>query len=173
MIVPGDLFEIGLIVPDIETSIEQFHKAFGYTFAVVVDGVLPTRDADGDTVPPMRIAVSREVSPQIELLEAVPGTHLVAPAGTGLHHLGYYVDDLQAASDALAALGIPFARGGFHEDVFPASWVYHEMADGTVIELVDRQSAPARAMLTVGQIPDSPMIEGATPLDDGWRPASH
>ncbi|MFE6820877.1 VOC family protein, partial [Streptomyces sp. NPDC057690] len=62
------------------------------------------------SVPRLRTAVSRE-QPQIELLEAVPGTHLVPPAGTGLHHIGYYVDDLEAATEALTALDIPLVRG--------------------------------------------------------------
>ncbi len=169
MIVPGDLFEICLVVPNLEAAIEQFHTAFGYSFSLIVDGVLPTREETGDTSPPLRMAVSRE-QPQLELLEAAPGTHLEAPAGTGLHHLGYYVDDLKEASAALSVLGIPFVRGGFSDEVFPASWVYHEMADGTLIELVDRQTAPLRTMITVGQAPDSPMVHRVIPLVDGWKP---
>jgi hypothetical protein len=170
MIVAGDLFEIGLVVGNLEAAMEQFHKALGYTFSLIVDGVLPTRDNTGDTTPPMRMAVSRG-QPQLELLEAVPGTHLVPPAGTGLHHLGYYVDDLAASSQALAALGIPFTCGGFAGEACPVSWAYHEMADGTLIELVDRQTAPLRTMLTVGQAPDSPLVNRVIRLADGWKPA--
>lgn len=169
MIVPGDLFEIGLVVPDLEQAIAQFHDAFGYTFTAIVEGVLPTRDGDGDTTPPMRMAVTRE-HPQLELLEAAPGTHLLAPAGTGLHHLGYYVDGLEMASRALTALGIPFLRGGFSGEVCPVSWAYHVMANGTLIELVDRQTAPLRTMISVGQVPESPWVERVVHLADGWRP---
>ncbi len=32
---PGDFFEIGLIVPNLEKAIEQFHDAFGYTFTLI------------------------------------------------------------------------------------------------------------------------------------------
>jgi Glyoxalase/Bleomycin resistance protein/Dioxygenase superfamily len=168
MIVPSDLFEIGLIVANLEDAIDQFHRAFGYTFSIIVEGVLPTRDEQGETVPTMRMAVSRG-TPQIELLEASPGTHLLPPAGTGLHHLGYYVDDLDGESKQLAASGIPFARGGFADERFPANWVFHEMADGTLIELVDRQTSPLRQMLMVGQAPESPMVHRVIPLTDGWR----
>jgi hypothetical protein len=45
------------------------------------------------------------------------------------------------------------------------------MADGTVIELVDRQTAPLRTMITVGQTPESPMVKRAIRLTDGWRPS--
>ncbi|HYB81567.1 MAG TPA: VOC family protein [Mycobacterium sp.] len=168
MIVPGDLFEIALVVPNLEAAIDQFHRALGYTFSVIVDGVLPTRDAAGDSMPPMRMTVSRE-HPQLELLESAPGSHLVAPAGTGLHHLGYYVDDLTASSAALTALGIPLLCCGFIERVSPASWAYHRMRGGTLIELVDRQTAPLRTMITVGQSPDSPWIHRVISLPDGSR----
>ncbi|MER7687228.1 VOC family protein [Streptomyces sp. NPDC097610] len=173
MIVPGDMFEICFVVRNLEAAVEQYHKAFGYTFSVILDGVLPTREAatQEDSVPPLRMAVSREQHPQIELLEAVPDTHLVPPTGTGLHHLGYYVDDLSAASEALAALGVPLVRGGVVDGVSPVSWAYHEMGDGTLIELVDRQSAPLRTMITVGQVPPSPWARQVIRLADGWRPA--
>lgn len=169
MIVPDDMFEVGLVVANLEATIEAFHKAFGYSFSQIVEGVLPTRDAEGDTTPPMRLAVSLQ-KPQLELLEAVPGTSLVPPGGTGLHHIGYYVDDLQAASEALAAIGMPLRRGGFNGDTYPYSWAYHEMSDGTLIELVDRQAAPMRTMITVGQLPPSPWVHRSIRLADGWQP---
>jgi Glyoxalase/Bleomycin resistance protein/Dioxygenase superfamily len=160
---PHDLFEIALVVPNLEEAIEHFHHAFGYTFSPIVEGVLPTRDQVTETIPPLRMAVSRE-APQLELMEAMPGTDIVPPAGTGLHHLGYYVDDLEGESDRLQAMGMPFLRGGFAADVFPAGWVYHAMADGTLIELVDRQTAPLRRSLVAGEVPDSPMVHRVIPL---------
>ena len=38
---PDDLFEIALVVPNLEEAIEHFHHAFGYTFSPIVEGVLP------------------------------------------------------------------------------------------------------------------------------------
>jgi catechol 2,3-dioxygenase-like lactoylglutathione lyase family enzyme len=169
MIVPGDLFEIALIVPNLEEAIERFHHAFGYTFSPIVEGVLPTRDDAGESLPPLRMAVSREF-PNVELMETAPGTDIEPPAGTGLHHLGYYVDDLAGESERLQAMGMPLVRGGFVDDAFPVGWVYHVMADGTLIELVDRQSVPLRQTLIAGEVPDSPMVHRVIPLADGWRP---
>jgi catechol 2,3-dioxygenase-like lactoylglutathione lyase family enzyme len=154
---PGDLFEIGLIVPNLEESIEYFHQAFGYTFSPIVEGVLPNRGPEGDRTPQMRMAVSRE-HPQIELMETMAGTSMIPPAGTGLHHLGYYVDDLAGESERLAGLGLPFVRSGLAGDTAPAGWVYHQMTDGTLIEIVDRQTAPLRQALMRGEVPDSPMV---------------
>lgn len=154
---PSDLFEVGLIVPNLEDAISLFHTAFGYTFSPIVEGVLPTREGAEDSNPPMRLCVSR-TWPQIELLETAPGTHLTPPAGTGLHHLGYYVDDLVGESRRLAESGIPCVRGGVADDRFPAGWIYHRMGDGTIIEIVDRETAPMRRSLMEGQVPDSPMV---------------
>jgi Glyoxalase/Bleomycin resistance protein/Dioxygenase superfamily len=163
---PRDLFEIALVVPNLEEAIEHFHHAFGYTFSPIVEGVLPTRDHRGEAIPPLRMTVSRE-PPQLELMESMPGTDIVPPAGTGLHHLGYYVDDLEGESQRLQALGMPFLRGGFADTVFPAGWLYHAMADGTLIELVDRKTAPLRRSLVAGEVPDSPMVHRVIPLKDG------
>lgn len=154
---PSDLFEVGLIVPNLEDAIGLFHTVFGYAFSPIVEGVLPTREGNEDSNPPMRLCVSR-TWPQIELLEVAAGTHLTPPAGTGLHHLGYYVDDLVGESKRLADAGIPCVRGGVAGDVFPAGWIYHRMSDGTIIEIVDRDTAPMRQALMEGEVPDSPMV---------------
>lgn len=165
---PGDLFEIALIVPDLEAAMEHFHRAFGYTFAPILEGVLPMEHANGDvSQPPLRMAVSREVSPQLELVEAQPGTALEAPAGTGLHHLGYYVDDLSGESERLASLGIGLEHSGTANGESPDGWVYHRMPDGTIIELVDRERAPLRKMLTEGRMPDSPLASRLIPVPEG------
>jgi hypothetical protein len=162
---PDDLFEIGLVVPNLEKAIEQFHHAFGYTFSPIVEGVLPNRDSAGDHQTPMRMAVSRE-NPQIELFETTPGTCMLPPAGTGLHHLGYYVDDLTGESERLGSLGFPFARAGFTDASHPAGWAYHHMPDGTIVELVDRATAPLRQSLVAGAVPDSPMVHRVIQLSD-------
>ena len=167
MISPGDLFEICLIVPRLEDAMAELHAAFGYTFSPILEGVLPMRDANGDSQPPLRMTVSREVAPQIELVEAQPGTPLEAARGTGLHHLGYYVDDLRGESYRLASLGIALASAGRANGEAPDGWVYHSMSDGTVIELVDRERAPLRKMLTDGAMPDSPLASRLIPAPDG------
>lgn len=166
MIRPEDMFEVGLVVPDLEAAIEQFNAMFGYTFSPILEGVLPTRHPDRDEVPAMRMAVTRE-HPQLELLEAAPGTSIVPPSGTGLHHLGYYVDDLEAESQRLVELGIPLVRAGFSGEESPVNWVYHEMADGTLLELVDRRSVPLRKALIEGEVPESPWVTRLVPVAHG------
>jgi Glyoxalase/Bleomycin resistance protein/Dioxygenase superfamily len=163
---PNDLFEIGLIVPNLEDAILRFHEAFGYTFSPIVEGVLPNRGPEGDASPPMRMAVSLN-HPQIELMERMPGTSMVPPDGTELHHLGYYVDDLDGESDRLTGLGFPCIRAGLSGDTAPAGWVYHKMFDGTLIEIVDRQTAPLRQALMRGETPDSPMVRRVIHQTDG------
>lgn len=171
---PQDFFEYCLIVPDMEEAIRQLHDALGYTFSPILEGVIPTRDAEGgDLLPVYRMAVSIE-SPEIELIETLPGTPFVPPAGTGLHHVGYYVDDLASESERMTSLGLPFVRGGFHEDTFPHMWAYHRMPDGTLLELVDRATRPMRENLKAGRIPDPEMGYRLVPVPEsaGGQPRS-
>jgi hypothetical protein len=165
-ITPGDLFEIALVVPNLEEAIDHFHEAFGYTFSPILEGVLPMRDETGETHPPFRMTVSHE-SPQLELMEAQPGTAIVPPAGTGLHHLGYYVDDLAGESARLSELGFSFDRAGVANGTAPDGWVYHRMPDGTIVELVDRERAPLRKMLMEGRMPDSAWARRLVPTGEG------
>lgn len=164
---PRDLFEVALIVPNLEAAMHHFHDAFGYTFSSILEGVLPMRDASGqDSSPPLRMVVSREL-PYLELVEAQPGTPLAAPAGTGLHHLGYYVDDLRGETERLQALGCDLQAAGVADGQSPEGWVYVRMHDGTVVELVDRTSAPLRTMWVQGRLPDSPMARRLVPAPAG------
>jgi hypothetical protein len=167
-IVPGDLFEVALIVPDLEKAMHEFHDAFGYTFSPILEGHLSLRDSEGnDDDPPLRMVVTREVEPQLELVEAQAGTVLEAAKGTGLHHLGYYVDDLVAASAGLTTLGMPLQAAGTAMGEAPDGWVYHRMGDGTVIELVARDRADLRRQWTAGSLPDSPLANRLVPAPQG------
>ena len=161
------MFEIALVVPNLEEAMAQYHQAFGYTFSPILEGHLALQDASGaESKAPLRMVVSRDLSPQLELVEAQPGTVLDAPGGTALHHLGFYVDDLGGESERLQSLGFAFDCAGTAFGEAPDGWVYLRMADNTIIELVDRERAPLRRMLTDGNMPDSPLANRLIPISD-------
>jgi hypothetical protein len=143
----------------------EFRRVMGATFSPIVEGVLPLRDENGDSQPAMRLTVSREF-PNIELFEAQPGTALMPPAGTGLHHIGVYVDDLDAESARLEREGLPLLAAGVADGKSPVRWAYHRMADGTILELADRRTAALRRTLIAGGVPDSPMVHRVIPSPD-------
>lgn len=78
----------------------------------------------------------------LALFEAEPGGPETAPqdyASVGLNHLGFVVDDLDAARERLESLGL----NAHHEaDYEPGRRVYFFDPDGIEVELVEYESAP-------------------------------
>jgi catechol 2,3-dioxygenase-like lactoylglutathione lyase family enzyme len=139
-----DFFEVGLIVPDLEKAVAELSAALGVTFTDVLEGLLPMRTADGEeSAPPFRMVYSRQ-PPILEVIEQQPGTRLVAPEGTSLHHFGSWVEDLAAEVAALEAAGVPFVSGGLGPNgEFPHLWAYHQTSDGTLVELLSTKTRPS------------------------------
>ena len=50
----------------------------------------------------------------VEVWQAIPGSPLDIPEGGGVHHIGYWVDDLAAEAKRLDALGYARLRHGRH-----------------------------------------------------------
>ncbi|MBK5289818.1 MAG: VOC family protein, partial [Acidimicrobiia bacterium] len=87
---------------------------------------------------------------QVELIQPVrgPGLHaeFLAARGTGLHHLGYLVDDLDVVIGHADRLGFPRLMGGqfgrlrfAYVDTYDALGVYTELVedpDGTMAALM-------------------------------------
>ncbi|MHC4709568.1 MAG: VOC family protein [Planctomycetota bacterium] len=79
----------------------------------------------------------------LALFEASPdatGGAVIDYAAVGLNHVGFVVDDLGAATDRLAALGV---RPTQEADYDPGRRLYFLDPDGIEIELVSYASAPS------------------------------
>jgi catechol 2,3-dioxygenase-like lactoylglutathione lyase family enzyme len=80
------------------------------------------------------VAFSRGGPFAVEVWQAIPGTPLDMPEAGGVHHIGYWVDDLAAEAERLDALGYPsYATAG-------ATPLLNRGPAGTVIELCDLHS---------------------------------
>jgi hypothetical protein len=70
----------------------------------------------------------------VEAWQAIPGTPLDMPEGGGVHHIGYWVDDLASEAKRLDALGYPrYATAG-------TTPLLNRGPAGTLIELCDLHS---------------------------------
>jgi hypothetical protein len=70
----------------------------------------------------------------VEVCQAIPGTPLDAPETGGVHHIGYWVDDLAAEAQRLDALGYSsYATAG-------TTPLLNRGPGGTLIELCDLHS---------------------------------
>jgi hypothetical protein len=70
----------------------------------------------------------------VEVWQAIPGTPLDIPESGGVHHIGYWVDDIAAEAKRLDALGYPgFATAG-------TAPLLNRGPAGTLVELCDLHS---------------------------------
>lgn len=100
----GSPYHVGIVVPDLEAAIADQTAAFGHEWSMVRDRSRPVTTADGTTDVRLKVVFSVEGPAHVELIESAPGT----PWETcGLHHYGYWSDDVRSESDRLVELGMP------------------------------------------------------------------
>jgi len=137
------MFKTGFLVTDLEGAMRDFGRWLGVAWTPVQQSKLVLLTEQGREEVELRFAYSTGQPPYLELLEAQPRGYYRAPAGAHLHHVGRWVDDLAAASRALAAAGLPLEAAGVDANGrTPAIFAFHRGAHGLRIELVDRAMQP-------------------------------
>src|SRR5690606_27478808 len=68
-----DLFHTGVVVEDLDSSIDRLSAVAGYRWTKPLAATTPIRTPAGDTEVPFRIVYSLD-APYVELIQAVPGT---------------------------------------------------------------------------------------------------
>ena len=147
-----DQFHTGIVVDDFEGSLATLTKLFGYEWCEEMGAEIPVTLADGVQMLNLRFAYSK-TSPRVEIIRPVPGTLWMPAEGSGIHHLGYWSDDVAADASALEALGFAREAAGEGEDAVPY-WTYHRTATGPRIELVSRAMQPVMEQyFATGKVP--------------------
>ena len=138
---PADLYHTGIVVDDFDEALEWFTKVAGYRWTDVVEVDQVAQTPEGEITIPMRMAYSG-ASPRLELIQAVPGTIWV-PADSGVHHLGYWSDDVESDLATLEATGMRCEVKAFNPDGSgTVLWAYCKGQTGPRIELVSRAMEP-------------------------------
>jgi hypothetical protein len=135
-----DQFHVGIVAEDFDTTRADLSALFGYQWCPEIGGPVPVRLATGATTVDLRCVYST-TAPRLEVVRAVPGTLWVPAAGSGIHHVGYWSDDVAADSDELDQRGYVAEVVGVRPDGAPF-WAYHRSANGPRIELVARALQP-------------------------------
>jgi hypothetical protein len=94
----------------------------------------------GESVVEFRFAYSMD-TPLLEVIRSIPGTLWAPVAGSGIHHLGYWCDDVDAVSASLDRRGLAREAAGVQPDG-SATWAYHRGPTGPRIELVSSGLRP-------------------------------
>lgn len=135
----SDCYHIGLVVSDIEAVAERLSASAGYEWTQPIEHVIDVITGAGGYQLPLRFMYSLQ-APHIELIAEVSGTLWAISGNAAAHHLGYFVDDIAAASTQLE-------RAGFQLEVKAAgdiasSFAYFIDPVGVRIEIVNRALFP-------------------------------
>jgi lactoylglutathione lyase len=99
---------------------------------------------DGKLAVPMKVVFSG-ADPRLEFIQAVPGT-VWTPADSGVHHLGYWSDDVETDLKALEASGMVAEVTSYNPDGSGTMlWAYAKGSTGPRIEMVSRAIEPGIA----------------------------
>lgn len=89
-----DLFHLGIVTDDSRAARDEFSALLGYEWGPQVGGAVDVTLPDGERSVDLQCTYSVTV-PRIEIVAAVPDAPLWA-AAPGIHHLGYWSDDVEA-----------------------------------------------------------------------------
>ena len=155
------LYQIGMVVEDLDRSLERYWHVLGvgpwrvYTFEQSMARETSYRGRPGNFK--MRIAVAQMGPWTLELIQPLEGESIYREhldrAGGGVQHMGIRVDNLEEAVRQAEAMGfqvIQSARGhGLHGD---GGWAYldTEKEFGVILELIEK---PAERKPVEGRYP--------------------
>jgi catechol 2,3-dioxygenase-like lactoylglutathione lyase family enzyme len=141
MLKPEGWYHTGIVVADLDAALDRLTKQAGYQFCDPMELEFPVRTPAGESMVTLRFTYSRPPGAQVEVIQQVPGTVYMPEPGSGLHHLGYWVDDVDEASSALEAAGAPLEAAGPGPDG-KLMWAYHRPEHGPRYELVHSDAKP-------------------------------
>ena len=134
---PANLFHTGIVVDDLAAAKADLGERLGLTWNEGGAEVLLITP-DGTETSPSAYAISKEGPHHIELCQSVPGTVWTVTAPGHAHHLGWWVDDVAAASAELIELGFGSVACVTVAPDVPPMCAYHRTPDGLIVEVVSR-----------------------------------
>ena len=164
--VPRDgFYHFGLIVRDFERALAELGSTMGVEWASVQRRTFDVRQPNGVVTADFRVTYSVTGPPHFEIIEACPGTIWERPSSGGIHHLGYWSQDLAADSERLTTAGYVWEATYDNPAVDgPFGFTYHTLpATGVRVELVDVARKPAfDQWLAGGDFPSALEDQGMT-----------
>ncbi|BDU00078.1 MULTISPECIES: VOC family protein [Nocardia] len=134
----AELHHVGIVVDDVEAGAAALHRLYGVDVTVFDESVFTCRIEGVAQQTVQRMGLSAG-PPHVELLRTIPGSPIWQPT-TGIHHLGFVVEDVATASAELARRGAPVWMIGGDGSTAPGA-CYHRDPLGQIIELLDRATA--------------------------------
>jgi methylmalonyl-CoA/ethylmalonyl-CoA epimerase len=146
IIAPEDLYQIGIVVKDIDETIKYYEKLFGFGPFEIRYVDYPTATYYGKVAGYRGKRAFFFLGPiQIELIELVDGKTIhedfLREKGEGLNHLGFRVDNIEEAKKRADELGFkviqsftrPDNTGGF-------AYIDSDKIGGVIFEMSEKRS---------------------------------
>jgi hypothetical protein len=136
-----DQFHVGIVVDDLQPAVAELSGVFGYEWCDEIDVPTLVTLSTVEQVVDMRFTYSK-TSPRLEVIQSAPGTLWEPATGSGIHHLGYWSDNVAADSEMLMQRGFAIEAVGRRPDG-STNFAFHRSVGGARIELVSRAVLPA------------------------------
>lgn len=146
MIDMREAFHVGVRVVDLDAAMGQLGAALGVRWAtpMVRDAQPVWTPEHGLEAVPLRFCYSVEGPMHIELLEGARGSFWDAGDTPGTHHVGVWVDDVDAEAGRLVSLGwsLEACRSDPDADGTHGIFAYLQPPTGLLVEVVSREIQP-------------------------------
>jgi hypothetical protein len=136
---PGHLDQLGIIVPDLNAAMDGYIATLGVAFQVFEVDETTSSFSGSSAAFQLRFAVALIGLSSIELIQPVSGLTIYSEQlktrGPGIHHIGVYVPDLEAAAQGLKQRGYQALMQGQIQGL--GRFAYFEASDmHLIIELL-------------------------------------
>jgi catechol 2,3-dioxygenase-like lactoylglutathione lyase family enzyme len=136
------LRQVGVVVKDLDKAIEYYSSVFGIEPFRKTEVLLPKAEVRGKPCQlPLKLAFARLGEISLELIQAEPGENIywefLQSKGEGLHHLGFYVEDLNTELAPLKAKGVQVLQSGV-TDGGGFAYLDSTAFGGSILELIQR-----------------------------------
>lgn len=138
------LFHTGIRVPDLDRAMDELGDQLGVTWAEARDlsAQAVWTPQDGLREVGLRFVYSCEGPQHVELLQGEPGTVWHGADDPGVHHVGIWVDDIEAETERCLSAGWQVAAAAAAPEDGYGVFVYVVPPSGPIIELVSSVIEP-------------------------------
>lgn len=140
----GELFHVGIRVADIDKAMEQYSAGVGTSWAKLQQRRQPVwLPGAGTTELDLRFTYSTAGPVHLELLQGPAGSVWAGDEEPGAHHLGYWVDDVAAATTKLVDQGWSLEAAAADPRQGYGAFTYVRSPAGILVEPVSAAVRPA------------------------------
>ncbi len=140
---PERFFRIGIVVKDIDETIKHYERTFGFGPFEIRYVDYPTATYYGQVAGYRGKRAFFFMGPvQIELIELVDGKTIhedfLREKGEGLHHLGFWVDNIEESKKRAEALGYKVIQSYTRPDNTGFAYLDSDKIGGVLFEIIQK-----------------------------------